>query len=360
MHRNSIDSKQADLVRTIADKGSLTKAAEALFVTQSALSHRLRKLEEQLGIRLFDRSGGALTVTRAGRVVYDYAVKLQQERRAFDQGLGEVLRKNDYRYTHGYSAAESVRLADQAQTVADYIHHDSYWPAGSTILEVGCGVGAQTKLIADQNPDCQFIGIDRSASSIRKARLDPELNSLPNVTLEVLDVIQLSHRSIPFDHIFVCFVLEHLTNPLEILQLLYSHLPEGGTLTVVEGDHGSTYFHPASVYADRAVAAQVALQRANGGDANIGRQLYPLLNQAAFRDIVVSPRCIYVDDGKPELKQDFILKTFTSMIEGIRKAVVEEGIETKAVMDQGIADLRLTSQPGGTFNYTFFKARARK
>ena len=197
MHRNSIDSKQADLVRTIADKGSLTKAAEALFVTQSALSHRLRKLEEQLGIRLFDRSGGALTVTRAGRVVYDYAVKLQQEMCAFDQGLGEVLRKNDYRYTHGYSAAESVRLADQAQTVADYIHHDSYWPAGSTILEVGCGVGTQTKLIAAQNPDCQFIGIDRSESSIRKARLDPELNSLPNVTLEVLDVRQLSRRGYP-------------------------------------------------------------------------------------------------------------------------------------------------------------------
>ena len=75
---------------------------------------------------------------------------------------------------------------------------------------------------------------------------------------------------------------------------------------------------------------------------------------------MVSPRSIYVDDAKPELKQDFILKTFTSMIEGIREAVVGEGIETKAVMDQGIADLRLTSQPGGTFNYTFFKARARK
>ena len=50
-----------------------------------------------------------------------------------------------------------------------------------------------------------------------------------------------------FDHVFVCFVLEHLTRPAEALIILRRLLRPGGTITVIEGDHGSTYFHPESL-----------------------------------------------------------------------------------------------------------------
>lgn len=49
-----------------------------------------------------------------------------------------------------------------------------------------------------------------------------------------------------FDHVFVCFLLEHLPRPVEALTRLRSTLKPGGTITVIEGDHGSTYFHPDS------------------------------------------------------------------------------------------------------------------
>ena len=46
---------------------------------------------------------------------------------------------------------------------------------------------------------------------------------------------------------------------------------------MIEGDHGSAYFHPDSDAARDAIRCQVELQRAAGGNAMIGRQLYPLL-----------------------------------------------------------------------------------
>ncbi|MFM8333164.1 MAG: LysR family transcriptional regulator [Candidatus Methylumidiphilus sp.] len=57
----------------IAKENNLTRAAERLHVSQSALSIQLRKLEESLGQTLFDRDGKRLLLTEAGRIALDYA-----------------------------------------------------------------------------------------------------------------------------------------------------------------------------------------------------------------------------------------------------------------------------------------------
>jgi LysR family transcriptional activator of nhaA len=57
----------------IAHERSLTRAAEHLNVSQSALSIQLRQLEEQLGHTLFNRSGKRLALTESGRITLDYA-----------------------------------------------------------------------------------------------------------------------------------------------------------------------------------------------------------------------------------------------------------------------------------------------
>jgi ubiquinone/menaquinone biosynthesis C-methylase UbiE len=63
-----------------------------------------------------------------------------------------------------------------------------------------------------------------------------------------------------FDHVFVCFVLEHLARPDDALGKLSRLLAPGGTITVIEGDHGSAYFHPDSQLARAAIRCLVALQ----------------------------------------------------------------------------------------------------
>jgi LysR family transcriptional activator of nhaA len=57
----------------VAHEGNLTRAAERLNVSQSALSSQIAKLEDQLGHRLFERRGRQLVLTEAGRVALDHA-----------------------------------------------------------------------------------------------------------------------------------------------------------------------------------------------------------------------------------------------------------------------------------------------
>jgi SAM-dependent methyltransferase len=262
-------------------------------------------------------------------------------------------------YVHGYDPRENLRLQDQASTLEELLHSGTYYPVESSVLEAGCGVGAQTVILAAQSPGAQITSIDVSENSLAEAQKVIRGAGFTNVTFQNADVFHLPFTSATFDHVFVCFVLEHLRQPLQALKALREVLKPGGTLTVIEGDHGSTYFYPQSDYANRAIGALVELQARAGGDALIGRRLYPLLSEAGFEDIRVSPRMVYVDSSKPKLVEGFTLKTFTAMVEGIRKPALEAGIISQTDFDRGIGDLIKTAQDG-VFCYTFFKGIAVK
>ena len=264
------------------------------------------------------------------------------------------------KYIHGYSEIESNRLNDQADSLASLLHYDTLWEKGSLILEAGCGVGAQTRTVAPQNPTCQFLSIDISETSIKQAKSVIESRGITNVQFQQADIFDLPFEDDYFDHLFLCFVLEHLPTPQLALAQLKRKLKPNGTITLIEGDHGSTYFHPDSISARRAIQCQVDLQKSNGGDATIGRRLYPILEEAGFEEITVSPRQVYVDDSNPTWVEGFTRNTFTAMIEGIAEEAIAKQLIDRKTMEEGIADLYKTAAGGGTFCYTFFKGKGIK
>jgi ubiquinone/menaquinone biosynthesis C-methylase UbiE len=89
-----------------------------------------------------------------------------------------------------------------------------------------------------------------------------------NVMLQIGDIFDLHFEAESFDHIFVCFVLEHLSNPVQALLNLKKVL-----------------------------------------------QIYPLLYKAGFSDCLVSPRMVYVDSSKPFLVEGFIKNTYPLQID---------------------------------------------
>ncbi|MFS8086341.1 MAG: class I SAM-dependent methyltransferase [Acidobacteriota bacterium] len=263
-------------------------------------------------------------------------------------------------YVHGYQPHENERLQDQAGTLVDLLHCDTAYPSGSAVLEVGCGVGAQTVTLAQRSPGARFTSIDVSAGSVAAAKRMTDAAGLTNVQFRQADIFALPFAPASFDHVFVCFVLEHLSRPVEVLVILNGLLRPGGTMTVIEGDHGSTCFHPNSNAAHMAIQCQVALQRLAGGNALIGRQLYPLMVEAGLEAVRVSPRMVYVDSSKPDLVDGFTRKTFTAMIEGVREAAIAAGITDPEAFDTGVRDLHRTTGPDGVFCYTFFKGVGEK
>jgi len=263
-------------------------------------------------------------------------------------------------YVHGYASSEAIRLQDQARTLVDLLHSDTQFSAGCTVLEAGCGVGAQTITLASNSPGAKITSVDISADSLVEAESNTRAAGIENVTFQQADIFSLPFAPESFDHVFVCFVLEHLSRPADALASLRTVLKPGGTITVVEGDHGSTYFHPENSAADAAIQRQVELQRMAGGDAHIGRQLYPLVSQSGFDSVHVSPRMVYADASKPHLVDGFTKKTFTAMIEGIRGSAIEAGIIESKMFDAGVQALYRTAESDGTFCYTFFKAVGEK
>jgi ubiquinone/menaquinone biosynthesis C-methylase UbiE len=258
-------------------------------------------------------------------------------------------------YIHGYSRREAGRLLDQARTLADLLHHDTGYPPGSRVLEAGCGIGAQTVTLAEKSPGAAITAIDLSEASLREAEARVRASGFTNVTFRQADIYTLPFPDGSFDHVFLCFVLEHLPDPPLALAGLSRVLVPGGTITVIEGDHGSAYFSPDSGAARRAIGCLIALQREKGGNALIGRELYPLLTRAGFGEVSVSPRMVYVDASRPELVEGFTKQTFTAMVEGVEEEALARGMMSRADWDEGIRDLYRTCEPDGTFCYTFFR-----
>ncbi|HMH51686.1 MAG TPA: selenium metabolism-associated LysR family transcriptional regulator [Candidatus Acidoferrum sp.] len=89
-----MDLRRLEVFAKVAELGSFSRAAEALFLTQPTISEHIRSLEVELGLSLLDRLGRGATPTPAGRVLLDYArrmLKLAEEaRQAIDRFQGRM------------------------------------------------------------------------------------------------------------------------------------------------------------------------------------------------------------------------------------------------------------------------------
>jgi SAM-dependent methyltransferase len=264
------------------------------------------------------------------------------------------------RYVHGYTSRESDRLTDQANTLSELLHHDTVFAPASRVLECGCGTGAQTVHLASRNPTAHIVSVDISAASLAQARERVSAGGYRNVEFLEGDIFDLPFRDEQFDHFFICFVLEHLAEPAKALRAASRVLCRQGSITVIEGDHGSWYCHPETAAAKKVVQCLIDIQALLGGDALIGRRLYPLLISAGFSDVRVSPRMVYVDQSRPELVEGFSKNTFIAMVEGVREAAIAQGLIDPPSWDRGISDLYRATKADGTFCYTFFKGTARR
>jgi len=260
-------------------------------------------------------------------------------------------------YVHGYSKNESNRLADQAGTLAELLHVDTLYPPGSKVLEAGCGIGAQTSILVQNSPHARFVSIDISQDSLNHAK---KAVNAENVIFRQADIFDLPFEAESFDHIFVCFVLEHLQKPIDALENLKKVLKKGGSITLIEGDHGSFYCYPESKEALLSVKCLIDVQASLKGNSLIGRQLYPLLNSAGFKEAIVSPRVVYVDSSKPGFVEGFSKNTFIAMVEGVKKQALSLDLIDEDTWNKGIKDLYRATEEDGTFCYTFFKGRAVK
>ena len=122
-------------------------------------------------------------------------------------------------YLHGYTTTEQERLRRQARITEALIYRDIDFMDHTHILEVGCGVGAQTEILLRRFPDIRVTGIDLHPEQLAAARTG--LESRPwcpgRYTLLEADATNTPFTAGQFDGAFLCWVLEHIPQPQRVL-----------------------------------------------------------------------------------------------------------------------------------------------
>src|SRR6185503_5632153 len=153
--------RRLQVFHAVAKHLSFTKAAEALFMTQPAVTFQIKQLEEQFNTRLFDRSQGRITLTPAGVIALEYAERIL--------GLSGEL---DKRMKEASGQAAGPLLIGASMTIGEYVlpqllgKFKARFPAVVPTLFVGNSEAVQDR-VAERTLDLGFIEGDSHLSSLQ-------------------------------------------------------------------------------------------------------------------------------------------------------------------------------------------------
>ncbi|GAA5521878.1 LysR substrate-binding domain-containing protein [Aliifodinibius salicampi] len=85
-----MELRQFKYLLSIAKEGTLTAAADKLYISQSAISQQVKSMEEELGVQLFDRSGQRLRFTEAGKLLHQRAQRIVKEVDGVKKAIDEL------------------------------------------------------------------------------------------------------------------------------------------------------------------------------------------------------------------------------------------------------------------------------
>lgn len=174
-----MDLAQLEIFLCIADEKSFSRAAEKMLRTQPALSIAIKRLEEELGETLFDRSSKSGTLTEAGKILYSYAQKMINLRDEARESIGELRGMFRGRLTIG--ANESTSLYVLPALLLEYRKRHP-----QIKIEVFRNVSERIPLeVIERNLDFGFLSYDP---------MRPALQSLEVHRDELVLVVPPKHR----------------------------------------------------------------------------------------------------------------------------------------------------------------------
>jgi ubiquinone/menaquinone biosynthesis C-methylase UbiE len=190
---------------------------------------------------------------------------------------------NDAKYIHGTQPSEQQRLAALNELVNPAFLQFLALDGAKAVLEVGSGMGLLTHEAARRLPDACVVGVEFSRAQLAKA----------NRELGNLRFIQANAHYLPladdsFDVVYCRWLLEHVADPLRVLQEMRRVVRPGGRVLVMENDTSLQSYDPPAPHFDKVWRQFSLLQQELGGDSLIGRRLFRLLKAAGLQDIQMS------------------------------------------------------------------------
>ena len=263
-------------------------------------------------------------------------------------------------YLHGFTPEERDRLRRQARTVEHRVHEGLPFRRSHQLLEVGCGVGAQTEILLRRYPDLRITGVDRSASNLDAAR--EHLADVPWATgrceFQEADASDLPFEADRFDSAFLCWILEHVADPALVLSEVRRVLRPGSPIAVTEVQNASFFLDPYSPHTLSYWTAFNEHQLEFGGDPFVGAKLGNLLQAVGYRDVRTEVRTIHLDNRNPGERAEF-LEYWTELLLSGADVLVSAGRVSAETVEGMKEELRLVGHdPNSVFFYSFVQAQA--
>lgn len=261
---------------------------------------------------------------------------------------------------HGYTQEEQARLYRQAAFLAPTVYADVDLSKCQHLLEVGCGVGAQTEILLRRFPSLHITGIDLSA--VQLAQAEAHLKTIPEFAgrfaFRQMDASAMTFDQ-PFDSAFFCWMLEHVPNPVAILAETRRHLRPGSPVYVSEVQNHSLYIHPPLPNLVAYWREYNALQQRLGGDPYVGVRLGNYLAEAGFSKITAQPKAYFYDHQTPELRRQMFQYWAELMQSGVPQ-LLQAGVIPQDLPGKILGELSaLQQRDAAVFFYTFIQAVAR-
>ena len=200
-------------------------------------------------------------------------------------------------YIHGFDRKEQRRLVAQARFLERRLFEGVDFGAGAgALLEVGCGVGAQTKILLNRFPEARVTGVDMSdvqletaAQYLKKDRARVELLQGDATNLPK------SIKAKSYDGAFTSWFFEHVPDPLRALVEIRGKLKPGATLFCTEVFNQTLFVKPESPATMKFWTAFNEFQASQGGHPYLGGDLGNLLKRAGYRNIRIEIRPLLGD-----------------------------------------------------------------
>ncbi|MES2855279.1 MAG: class I SAM-dependent methyltransferase, partial [Bdellovibrionota bacterium] len=210
-------------------------------------------------------------------------------------------------YIHGFTKHEQDRLFKQARVHEEIIFSKVDFTGCERIIEVGSGVGAQTQILSERYPKLEIQCVDASKEQVARAKqaLSPLVES-GRVKIDVADALHLPFDEETFDGAFICWLLEHVQNPVEVLQETRRVLKSGGTIFCNEVLNATFYLHPYSPATLKFWFEFNDHQWSLKGDPFVGGKLANYLMAAGFQNVKTSVLTHQYDNRMPKKRASFI------------------------------------------------------
>jgi ubiquinone/menaquinone biosynthesis C-methylase UbiE len=261
-------------------------------------------------------------------------------------------------YLHGYSRQEQDRLYRQARFLEPKVYEKIDFSQVTRLLEVGCGVGAQTAILLERFAHLKIDSVDAAETQIARAKeYLAEPIAEKRVTLHVAEGQNLPFADNTFDGVFVCWFLEHLNSPLAVLSEIRRVLRPGGIIYCNEVLNSTFFIDPYSPATLKYWFVFNDHQWNLGGDPFVGAKLGNFLLASGFQNIASHVCSFHYDNRSPKMRTQMIEYWTEILLSGTPELVQKKLITTDLVEEMKKELALLKKDPNAVLFDSWIQAR---